>query len=197
MDPSVDETIDMGDDLSLSPVSAGDASTVLTLIEQNYGHLRMFMEWAKPDYSIKDAEEWVDRAVKGRLDGSDASFLILRGETVIGTIGFAYFDHDARVTEIGYWIDRNEQGRGIVTQACRCLLELAFRRLEMNRVQIRCADANVRSAAIPERLGFRKEGVQRQHVMRDGKIYDFLIYGLLKDEWEGFDAEQKGVTSKR
>lgn len=191
MDASLSENIPLEGNVSLRPVAPGDAGAVFAMVERNFDHLRTFMEWAKPDYSLKDAEDWVGRAVQAEQDGNAVNFVILRGDAVIGTIGFAYFDHDAKGTEIGYWIDRNEQGNGIVTQACRHLLELAFRCLGMNRVQIRCAGANVRSAAIPERLRFTKEGVQRQHVMRDGKFYDFLIYGLLKDEWEGFDAVQR------
>jgi len=72
----------------------------------------------------------------------------------------------------------------IMGLAAKKLIDLAFDSLGMNRVQIRCADANVRSAAIPRKLGFTEEGRQRQHVIRDGKIYDFLIFGRLRDEWE-------------
>lgn len=53
----------------------------------------------------------------------------------------------------------------------------------MNRIEIRCADANVRSRAIPERLGFKLEGVLRQALCRHLQIYDDIIYGLLKEEW--------------
>jgi ribosomal-protein-serine acetyltransferase len=102
---------------------------------------------------------------------------------MIGTIGFGTFDMGARVTEIGYWIDGAEEGKGIMSRATEKLLELAFEHLGMNRVQIRCADANTRSAAIPQKFGFVQEGRQRRHVIRDGKIYDFLIFGLLRDEW--------------
>ena len=47
----------------------------------------------------------------------------------------------------------------------------------------RYAAANLRSAAIPERLGFRKEGVLRQSEFRDGKLHNFIIYGQLAEEW--------------
>lgn len=168
----------------MRPVRESDIDAVLDIVTRNYEHLRTFMEWAKPDYSRKAADEWVSRAAVRKSESDPLNFCIFRGDRMIGTIGFGYFDPDPKVTEIGYWIDASEQGKGITGEATRKLLDLAFRDLGMNRVQIRCADANVRSAAIPRRLGFVEEGRQRQHVFRDGKVYDFLIFGLLRDEWK-------------
>jgi len=167
----------------MRPIRESDTEPILELVRANYDHLRTFMEWAKPDYGRPDSADWIERAVSGEKDRSQLNFGIFRGERVIGTVGFAYFDHEAKVTEIGYWIDAEEEGKGIMSGAVERLLDLAFGKLGMNRVQIRCADANLRSAAIPRRLGFVEEGRQRQHVIRDGKVYDFLIFGLLRDEW--------------
>jgi ribosomal-protein-serine acetyltransferase len=174
---------DLGDSVSMRPVAESDIDQVLDAVTRNYDHLRTFMEWAKPDYSRKDAEEWVAKAAKRTGDDQPLNFCIFRGDRMIGTIGFATFDNEAMVTEIGYWIDASEQGKGIMSRATRKLLELAFENLGMNRVQIRCASGNLRSAAIPTKFGFKQEGVQRQHIIRHGRIYDFWIFGLLKDEW--------------
>jgi ribosomal-protein-serine acetyltransferase len=175
--------IDLRDDVYLRTVREQDADGVLELVTRNYDHLRTFMEWAKPDYSDEDAKDWIEKSVREGEKGNVLNLLICSGGMIIGTIGFAYFDHDAKVTEIGYWIDGQEQGRGIMSHAAEKLVDLAFEKLGMNRVQIRCADANTRSAAIPRKLGFVEEGRQRRHVVRDGKTYDFLIFRLLRDEW--------------
>lgn len=172
--------LELDDDVYLRPPRKDDVDRVLEIVTRNYDHLRTFMEWAKPDYDESDARAWLDRAV-GNPEAMN--FLICRGDKMIGTMGFAEFDHAAGVTEIGYWIDREEEGKGIMGRACRRLVDFAFDELGMNRIQIRCASANVRSAAIPKKLGFRLEGIQRQHIMRNGKIYDFMIFGLLRDEW--------------
>jgi len=176
-------TFRIDEEVFLRPINEADVAKVLSVVQNNYDHLRTFMEWAKPDYALSDAQQWVTSSVKDAKMSKLLNFAIMRGDRLIGTIGFAHFDHEAKVTEIGYWIDRSEQGKGIPSRACGHLLALAFGELEMNRVQIRCASGNLRSAAIPERHGFVKEGVQRQHVMRDGRIYDFWIFGLLKEEW--------------
>ncbi|MBV9216977.1 MAG: GNAT family N-acetyltransferase [Acidobacteria bacterium] len=190
MDPAklTDTRIDLADGLYLRSVREEDVDEVLALVTRNYEHLRTFMEWAKPDYGEEDAIDWVQRAVRDGEEGKVLNFFIRRDDRIIGTIGFSSFDHDAKVTEIGYWVDEAEEGKGITSRATKVMLDLAFNDLGMNRVQIRCADANERSAAIPRKLGFVEEGRQRQHVKRDGTIYDFLIFGLLREEWIGRNA---------
>jgi ribosomal-protein-serine acetyltransferase len=47
----------------------------------------------------------------------------------------------------------------------------------------RCAAANLRSAAVPDRLGFRKEDLLRRSEFRDWQLHDFIIYGLFAEEW--------------
>jgi ribosomal-protein-serine acetyltransferase len=183
MDASDVRTITIDDEIYLRTFVESDTTAVLKTVRDNYEHLRTFMEWAKPDYSLSDAEEFINKSVSERAENRTLNFGMFRGDKLIGTIGFAKFDHYAKVAEIGYWISQDEEGKGIMSRACRSLLDLAFGELGMNRVQIRCASANTRSAAIPEKLGFLKEGVQRRHIVRNGITYDFAIYGLLSSEW--------------
>src|SRR5438876_119070 len=140
------------DEIELRPWQVTDAEAVFEAVKRNYDHLRTFMEWIKPDHSIEDYERFIDREMSGTTENKDLGFGIFRAGTLIGTIGLGYFDHDAKVTEIGYWIDSSEEGKGIISKACETLIDFAFRELGMNRIQIRCATANVRSAAIPERF---------------------------------------------
>lgn len=162
----------------------GDADAIYAAVSQNYEHLREFMHWAKPDYSIDDARQFLEASVASAVEGRSLGFGIFRGADVIGSIGFVKFDHKVRCTEIGYWIAGSEQGRGIITQACRALVEHAFEVMNMNRIEIRCAVENVRSSAVAERLGFTKEGTLRQSEIRNGRLLDFNIYGLLAKDWQ-------------
>jgi len=65
----------------------------------------------------------------------------------------------------------------------RKLVEFAFRNMEMNRVQIRCGVGNHKSAAIPRRLGFTLEGIERAGERHDHSYIDLEVYSLLKKEW--------------
>ena len=100
-------------------------------------------------------------------------------------IGFHRVDWVNRSTSLGYWIAEASQGRGTVTEAVRALTTHAFEVWSLNRVEIRAAVGNDRSAAIPLRLGFVHEGVLRQSE-RHGETYkDLAVYAMLAADWPG------------
>ena len=100
-----------------------------------------------------------------------------------GAIGYDPIDWENRTTELGYWLGEEYQGKGLVTAACRALVEPAFGELSLNRVVISCATENKKSCAIPERLGFRREGVQRQAEWLYHHFVDHVVYAALASEW--------------
>jgi ribosomal-protein-serine acetyltransferase len=81
---------------------------------------------------------------------------IWAGEQIIGTAGFHTIDWANRKVEIGYWLDREQQGKGLMNSACRALLDHAFGELKLNRVEIRCATGNQASNRVAQRLGFQR-----------------------------------------
>lgn len=70
-----------------------------------------------------------------------------------------------------------------MTKACCCLCDYLFSKLNLNRIEIRCAETNTKSRAIPGRLGFTQEGKLRQMGYTRAGLVDYVIYGLLADEW--------------
>ncbi len=71
-----------------------------------------------------------------------------------------------------------------MTAACRKLIDYAFDELKMNRVEIRCAAANARSRAVPERLGFQQDGILRQSEWLHDAFVDLVVYSTLTGEWQ-------------
>jgi ribosomal-protein-serine acetyltransferase len=140
------------------------------------------MHWMSPDYSLESSRHFMSEGIAKRKAGETLGLGIFRGEDLIGSIGFVKFDWTSRRTEIGYWISKVEEGKGIITRATMLLIDYAFDDLNMNRIEIRCSAKNVRSAAVPERLGFKKEGYLRQAEFRNGHMHDFLIFGLLRED---------------
>jgi RimJ/RimL family protein N-acetyltransferase len=68
----------------------------------------------------------------------------------------------------------------------RLLADYAFETLKANRLEIRCDELNVRSAAIPQRLGFVREGCLRNNATApDGKLRNMLVFSLIPGEWHG------------
>ena len=178
-------TFEIQDGIILRPFHGGDAEAVFQTVSANYDHLREYMHWMVPDYSLDHSKEFIASSIEAAANKKSLGFGIFVGAELIGSVGFVKFDHLARRTEIGYWIDRSHEGKGIISRSCRRLINYAFGELQLNRIEIRCSTENARSAAIPIRLGFTHEGTLRQSEVRNGRLHDFAIYGLLASEWSG------------
>lgn len=71
-----------------------------------------------------------------------------------------------------------------MTRVAKALTDYALLELNMNRVEIRVASGNEKSAAIPKRLGFKEEGTIRCAEWLYDHYVDHTIYGILADEWK-------------
>ena len=182
MDAGLKTQFIVGEGIELRAWREDDVQIGFDVVIRNREHLETFSRWMTPDYSLESARTFIIESITNRLQRKDLRLGIFRESKLIGSIGFVYFDLDAKKTEIGYWIDKDEEGKGIITRACRVLIDYAFNELEMNRVEIRCSTKNLRSGAVPERLGFTKEAVLRQaERLKDG-LHDFSVYGLLAQD---------------
>ncbi len=174
----------ISDEIELRPFVEADAEEIFATVKANYEHLRPFLHWVVPEYSLEDVKEFIQQSKKATEEKLRQGFGIFYKEKLVGSIGFNKFDWDAKLTEIGYWMAKDFSGKGIIIKSCQVLIHYAFDELKMNRIEIRCATENVRSRAIPEKLGFQLEGVLRQALWRHTRLYDDAIYGLLKDDWK-------------
>ena len=133
---------------------------------------------------MTSARQFIEQTKKGLAANTSHTYGIFSENTLAGAISFVNFDWPSKRTEIGYWIAKNHQGKGVITQACKLLINYAFDDLQLNRIEIHCAAENTRSRAVPERLGFTLDGILRQSEWRHERFYDMAIYGLLVAEWK-------------
>jgi ribosomal-protein-serine acetyltransferase len=173
----------LDNEILLRPYVESDAEKIVAAVKTNYEHLHPFLLWITPDYDLDGAKQFIEDSRKAAEEKKRLGFGIFENEELIGSIGFNKFDWDGKRTEIGYWLAKDVSGKGIITKACKMLINYAFHELEMNRIEIRCATENIKSAAVPQRLGFKLEGVLRQTLLRHSQLYDEAIYGLLKEDW--------------
>jgi RimJ/RimL family protein N-acetyltransferase len=87
--------------------------------------------------------------------------------------------------EIGYWVDVRHTGRGIGTEAARLLTAAALALEGVERVEIHCDEANVASAAIPRRLGYRLERVEDGEPEAPLELGRSMIWVAERDAWAG------------
>jgi len=70
----------------------------------------------------------------------------------------------------------------LITKACRVLIDHAYDELNLNRIEMRCGVENKKSRKIPEKLGFREEGIVHQGGWLHDHFVDYVIYGMLANE---------------
>jgi ribosomal-protein-serine acetyltransferase len=160
------------------------AEELFTLTEQNRLHLREWLPWVDSSASYEDAIRFLKSALEQYAQNLGFQAGIWYQRKLVGVIGFHRIEWGNRRTSIGYWLSQNYQGKGLVTKACAALIEYAFSDLRLNRIEIRCATGNQKSCAIPERLGFTKEGVIRQAEWLYDHYVDHNVFGLLASEWK-------------
>lgn len=88
-----------------------------------------------------------------------------------------------RHAEVGYWLDAGHTGRGLATRMAAAVVGQLFQVERLHRVEMLCAVENTASRAIPERLGFRLEGIKRESHWITTRFLDHAVYGLLEGEW--------------
>lgn len=174
--------IAISDTSHLRPLDEDDAPRLQALIERNRDRLAAWFDWAAGQ-GPGDTSEFIrkaERQARGN-DGFQAA-VVCDGE-IAGVVGFVGVDWHRRATKIGYWLDREHEGRGTMTAAVRALVDHALKVWRLNRVEIRAAVDNHRSRAIPERLGFVQEGVLRRAERVGDRYLDSVVYAMLAEDW--------------
>jgi len=146
-------------DLALRRWSLDDAERVLLAVERSLPELREWMPFASEPPTIESVRSFLERA--GAEAGSEEE------------MGFGLFDADGEVVgsfvlhrrqgpgilEIGYWVRSDRTRRGYATACARALTSAGFDSFpDVERTEIRCHPANLASAAIPRKLGYRLDG---------------------------------------
>lgn len=154
--------------------------TVYRLILLNAEHLRPWMDWAdQVTFSAQKEiiQVWRDKPFERGFE----RVLYLNGEP-IGACGLRILDSDCG--EMGYWLAQEHTGKGYMTRVARFLTDYGFLAYRLHRMEIHCAKENLKSRAIPERLGYTHEASLRERHHLPSGYQNLEIYGLLRREWE-------------
>lgn len=172
------------ENLELRFVSERYAAELCTVVKKNLEHLQKWLPWATEDYSVETAKDFIQTNLNGFAKNEFPSYFIFQDNKLIGGIGFSNINKSEQNAEVGYWLSKDFQGMGIVSKCCRKIVNDGFAELNLNRIVIKCATENIKSQAIPERLGFQKEGISRQSTKLHGEFVDLIVYSMLKEEWK-------------
>ncbi|UII56826.1 GNAT family N-acetyltransferase [Cytobacillus spongiae] len=176
-------SIDVDNEIQLQLFQMHHAQDLYQLVNQNRLHLREWLPWVDSMTSVQQYHSIIPMWLKQFADNQGMNTGIRYKGKLIGCIGFHQIDWANRQTSIGYYLAEGFQGKGIMTRACQALINHAFHDLKLHRIEIRCGEKNIKSRAIPQRLGFTEEGKIRGAEQLYGNYHDLIIYGLLSDEW--------------
>jgi ribosomal-protein-serine acetyltransferase len=176
------ETAIDGTDLKLRLVSLERAEEIHELVVANYEHLRPWLPWVSKGYTIESAISFIKTGLAGYEKRTSLQTWIFDREQIVGGIGFNSIDSLNRSVEIGYWLTASAIGGGVMTKSCKALVDCAFREYGIHRIVIRCARENIKSQAIPKRLGFVEEGTMRDAEWLHDRFVDLTIYSKLKSD---------------
>jgi ribosomal-protein-alanine N-acetyltransferase len=125
------------------------------------------------------AEDW-------RTDQGYNFFIFRSDETLVGGLGLSNLRRGvAETASLGYWTGEPYARQGFMTSALPLVLDFAFERLRLHRVEAACLPTNVPSRALLMRTGFQQEGYARDYLLIDGKWQDHLLFAILREDWRG------------
>ncbi|MFV8816514.1 GNAT family N-acetyltransferase [Haliea sp. E17] len=164
-------------------LASDDAGQLSAFYQRNAQHLRRWEPLRDGQYHSEAA--WQAR-VRERLSeqaaGHSAYFHSFDGGNgrLIATCALTNIVRGPfQACNIGYAIDAGFEGRGLMKQLCRQVIDFAFGQLELNRIMANYMPDNQRSAALLASLGFRQEGRAEKYLLINGSWEDHILSSLL------------------
>lgn len=171
------------DNLTLELPTLEDAEDLFSLVDGNREYLREFLVWVDKTIAVEQSAKNIQDRIDGFVHETSASFIIKTGDKIIGSCGYVKIKKEHQYGEIGYWISKDHEGKGIISKCVKALIEYGFKELQLHRILIRCNSKNTRSSAIPKRFGFTHEGTLREDHFDGIEYSNTEVFGLLNREY--------------
>jgi RimJ/RimL family protein N-acetyltransferase len=174
----------------LSAFDPEEMSKAFPRWNRNSEYFRLLNSSARPMQSPKAALKWMEEEVN---EMSPASYYFsirtLDEDKLIGELGLDVVNWSGRDAFVGLGIGETEYwSKGYGTDVMNVLLRFAFTEINLKRVTLTVFEYNPRAIRSYEKAGFRHEGRKRQSLNREGKRWDELSMGILREEWLGLDT---------
>jgi RimJ/RimL family protein N-acetyltransferase len=168
----------------------GEGALLHECIQDNYSRLQDHFPLTLQEINSPEAAEFF---VRKRL----ADWLLqheycmglwhTRDARLIGLIRIFRIQWQVPKAETGYFIDKQYEQKGLMTEAMKAVLDFTFRQLNIEKLSLRTSVENIPSQRLARKAGFRREGDIRADFRKlSGELIDTLHYGLTRAEWMGF-----------
>ena len=174
--------------LELRQFEMRDAEALYAVADRNRLYLREWLPWVDRTNSAAEIRDFIAARLEQFEAGQGPNAAIWLNGQIVGGIGCHPIEWSNRNCSIGYWIDGGCQGKGIMTRCCAALIDFLFDDMGLHRVTIHCGTGNRKSCAIPERLGFTREGLMREAEWVNDRWVDLVVWGMLAQDWKRIRA---------
>ena len=162
--------------IALRPLQASDRKA-FALLANNRNIWNNVRNRMPHPYTKEDADEFI--LLASSPDGPTIRAITLDG-TLAGVIGLhPGQDVYEGTAELGYWIGEAYWGLGLASAAVKKMISIGFQELKLRRIYASVYDYNTASMRVLEKNGFENEGIAKAAVLKNGKVFDEVKYGLL------------------
>ena len=176
--------IPVADGLTLVRLRMESAVDIFNVIDQNRHTLRKWLPFVDNTCKVTDTEIFIKSVLQSSGPKRDIVYEVRYLGEFAGLIALKEIDRWNKKSEMGYWLDPLFEGKGIMTMACKAMIDCAFSQMKLNRIQVKVGIGNARSSRIPEKLGFKFEGIERAGEKFPSHYIDLEVFSLLRKEWE-------------
>jgi RimJ/RimL family protein N-acetyltransferase len=158
-----------------------DAEGIADAIQASLAHLRPWMSWAtRAATSVRTQQARLRQVAESWERGTEFIYVALTPdeEQLVGSFGLHQRSAPG-ILEIGYWLHVDHCGKGYALAASRALTETGFALPGITRMEIRCDQANLRSAAVPRKLGYRLDRVEPRQPCAPGEAGQLMIWSAV------------------
>ena len=176
--------------LLLTAPRLDQAAAMLDFVTRNREHLKPWSPATPPNfYTLAHLQEMVGKHTDAFENGSAVRFWISSNDDlgrIIGSIGFSQISRGPFCScVLGYQIDRECEGKGLMNEALRAAMQYLFEEQKMHRIAANYQPANVRSGRLLTKLGFRIEGFAKDYLFIDGAWCDHILTSRVNDQFSG------------
>lgn len=131
-------------------------------------------------YHKTDAKKWIKSQPEKREEGLCFDFAVVSKDRneLIGSVSIT-IDKKNQFGELGCWISKQYWRKGFATEILKKATKFAFEDLGLHKVYAKCYKENIASSKAIQKSGLTFVGTLREHVLKDGKFHDCLLYELI------------------
>ena len=175
-------------ELHFSEPTFENAKEQFLCVVKNRNHLLPYLEWAHENSTRtpEDTFRFLDKTAKEWENQTRYEFGIILDNAFVGRIGIFNVDKKTKSCELGFWLDKDFTGKGIITKSVKAIEKILFEEFKINRIVIGCDKKNTKSAKVAMRCGYKQEAELEESRLREfyNTLYTHLVFAKLKKDYK-------------